>query len=390
VPEISARRDFARLLSEAEALQGTILPIDAPDQARVIVTVRNGMGTLPVVHLRDAVTGVVLDRAHDANSADAAVHADDALAQQAQQAGAQLAQRQPGFAALSLPRRILSIDTQMPPGRVMLEIPAQSLAGGIHVEVQQPSSGIVLAGAARENAYVNGDFAEVELNLADGGAPIAGARFVTVLEAPNGDRLAGPSVLAIAAGKYLARIPMSGSELKQIGVWTLHVKATGSSRGLDFERDVEAGFGYAPAHARMTAVATPRLSRAADGFIDEIAVDVAVESVLEDRLGVRATLVQVAADGSERPIAEAQTGQTVQPGGSTITLHFDAKDLAVAQVDGPFRLRDLSLGSYAFSTTQHRLGRGLDLVTPAFAAREIRFPEKLSPAVQELLNLGAL
>jgi hypothetical protein len=258
------------------------------------------------------------------------------------------------------------------------------------VEVQQPDSAIVLSGAQREPQYASGNVAKVELQLADGAAPITGARFTTTLELPNGQLVAGPSVSATAPGQYLAQVPMSGTDLKLIGAWHLHVKATGNSRGIEFERDLDAGFAYVPSHARMLSAATPRILRGSDGKIDEIVVDVAVESLALDRLGLRGTLVRVDADGNERPIAEAQTGQVAQAGPSVITLHFAAKDLVLAAMDGPYRLRDLSLVSYAYSTTQHRLGRGLELVTPAFAASELRVPETFSPAVQELLNLGAL
>jgi hypothetical protein len=384
IPEFSTQRDFARVLSQAETQAGMMLPIDTPSHARVIVTVRDGSVSLPSVHLREVATGAVLDQGRDVNATDLpAMHANDAQA-------TQLAAQQPAFAAaLALPRRILSIDAPMAPGRVMLEVP-NATPGGVLVEVQQPDSAIVLSGAQREPMYASGNVAEVELQLADGAAPITNARFTATLELPNGERIAGPSVSAIAPGQYLARVPMSGADLKLIGVWHLHVKAIGTSRGVEFERDLDAGFSYVPSHARMVSAATPRISRGSDGKIDEIAVDVAVESLALDRVGLRGTLVHVDADGTERPIAEAQTGQVVQTGQSVITLHFAAKDLVLAQLDGPYLLRDLSLVSYAYSTTQHRLGRGLELTTPAFAASELRLPDTFSPAVQEILNLGAL
>ena len=64
--------------------------------------------------------------------------------------------------------------------------------------------------------------------------------------------------------------------------------------------------------------------------------------------------------------------------------------MALAQVNGPFHLRDVALVSDAFGVTQHRIGRGLDLTTGAIAASEIRYPAQIPLAARELMANGEL
>jgi hypothetical protein len=59
-------------------------------------------------------------------------------------------------------------------------------------------------------------------------------------------------------------------------------------------------------------------------------------------------------------------------------------------VCGPFTLRVFALVSQGNSLTQHRLGRGLEIATPAIAANEIRFPKTLSLQAQDLVRNGDL
>ena len=165
-------------------------------------------------------------------------------------------------------------------------------------------------------------------------------------------------------------------------MWGIHVKATGTFQGVAFERDVETAFGLYPAHAEMTAIGVPAITRGADGLIDAVDVDVAIQSLADDRFSVRGTLTYTASDG-EHAIATAQTGKTVAAGASTITLHFTADSMALARIDGPFHLRDVALVSQAFGFTQHRLGRGLNLSTTPFKAAELRFPKVISLQAQD-------
>ena len=64
--------------------------------------------------------------------------------------------------------------------------------------------------------------------------------------------------------------------------------------------------------------------------------------------------------------------------------------MALAQVAGPFHVRDVALVSQAFGLTQHRIGLGLGLVTSAIAVNEIRYPRTLSLQAQDLQENGDL
>jgi hypothetical protein len=170
-----------------------------------------------------------------------------------------------------------------------------------------------------------------------------------------------------------------------VGVWSIHAKAAGTFGGVAFERDVETAFGFYAAHARMTAIGSPQVTRGADGLVDEVSVDVDVQTLEDDRFSVRGTLTYTGSDGQEHPLAEAQTGQTMAAGTGTITLHF-----SLARVSGPFHLRDTALVSQGYVVTQHRLGRGLDLATGPLAAKELRFPTVIPIQAQDLIDNGDL
>jgi hypothetical protein len=140
----------------------------------------------------------------------------------------------------------------------------------------------------------------------------------------------------------------------------------------------------------MTAIDRPVISRGSDGLIDEVSFDVHVETLLDDRFSVRGTLTFTGPDNAEHPLAAAQTGQVVNAGTGVITLHFTSDAMALAQVDGPFHVRDVALVSQAFGVTQHRIGLGLDLMTHAITASEIRYPAQIPLAAQDLIASGDL
>jgi hypothetical protein len=232
----------------------------------------------------------------------------------------------------------------------------------------------------------------MSFSLTDDKTPIDGARVSVWAELV--DHSAMPEVVFTSAGRgqYTASIPLTYTDAKYIGAWGLHLKATGTTaQGLAFERDVEAGFGYWPAHAQMSWVGTPQVVRGSDGLIDEVSVDVGVETLADDQLTARGLLTFTGPDGLEHSLASAQTGQVVtHEAGGTITLHFDAASMVYANVNGPFHVRDLALISQGTGTTQTRIGLGLNMLTDKMTPTQMRMPAQIPLHVQDLIANGDL
>lgn len=396
VIEPSIRHDYGRVVTAASG--PIVLPISTVDGTRVIVTSRDPRVSVDNVHLRDS-SGKVLDRGKDgSNTIRVQRHQEEAVApglgspKRGAIADATLKPglQETGFKPLMTPRRILSIDVPASPGPVTLTVPPELLKAGLELDIQEPGSPITLSGAPLGLNYGFGEVGQVEYTLLNGSTPISDATITGTVELPGGQRFDNVTFTSKGQGKYLAEVPLAGSDLQHIGIWHVRAKVTGTASGVAFERDIENGFGYAPAHSQILAVAQPEIIRGSDSVIDDIKFDVDIESIAADRLGVSAMLVYRDAAGVEHAVAQAETSANVTPGQSTITLHFQAKDVALANVDGPFYLRSLTLMSHAYATTQHHIGRALDLSTPTIAAKEIRYPALLSPAAEELIEMGEL
>jgi hypothetical protein len=406
-PPIS--RDFRRTINSTDPAALTF-PIDAPRGARVLVSGAAG-SHVATVHMHAVATGARLDLARDeatsvvnvrhvplAGGHPAKPAAGVVLPDAAKNAPVPVPQvtpskpieRERGVEPQRLPNRVLSFDMPTTPGLVQLDLPADVASAGVVIEVQQPNSTITFSAGVGQLNHGFGENAEVTCAVANGGAGIDDATVTAWIELPDHSRSPDLTFTAVGGGKYVAKVPLASADWKYIGVWGIHAKATGAVNGVAFERDVESGFGYYPAHAQMKAIGTPVITRGTDGLIDDVSVDVDVETLHADRFSLRGTLTYTGADGAEHALATAQTGQTLTGGSGTITLRFDAASLALAKVDGPFHLRDVALVSQGFVITQHRLGRGLDLVTVPITATSIRFPKTISIQAQDLIDNGDL
>ena len=273
---------------------------------------------------------------------------------------------------------------------MQLDVPAAVAAAGVLVEVDQPNTHISFTGRADELAYALDDDAFFAFTLSNDGAPIEGARVTLSTELPDHTRLPDLELRSVGQGQYAASMPMSFADPRYMGAWGLHLTATGSVNGVAFERTVEAGLGFWPAHAQMSWVGSPQVMRGKDGLVDEVSVDVGVDTLVDNQLSVHGLLTFSGPDGLEHTLASAQTGQVVTHEGGTVTLHFDAASIVFGQVNGPFHVRDLTLVSQGTATVQHRIGRGLDLLTDKIAVTEIRMPALIPPHVQEMIAAGDL
>ncbi len=350
-------------------------PIDNPLGARVLVRPLQRNMAITSVHMHSVDSGLRLDHGRDASDTHFS--------------GSGSTQREPSFAPLVL-TRTLSFDEPFKGGLVQLDVSPDLAAAGVIVEVQQPNTHISLRGQTDEVAYAFGDRATLSFSLADDGKPIDGASVTAWVELPDHSRDMNLTLRSTGGGTYSVEVPMSLSDAKYVGAWGIHVTAAGSSNGVAFEREVEAGLGYWPAHARMSWVGSPEVRRGGDGLVDGVSFDVGVETLDDDQFSVRGILTFTGSDGLEHPLASAQTGQVITRAGGTMTLSFEASSMAFAQANGPFHLRNLALISQSYGVTQHRIGRGLDLATPALAASEIRVPAQIPLHVQEMIAAGDL
>jgi hypothetical protein len=393
-------RDIHKLMKGTDR-SAFLLPVDAPVGARVIVRAVDPTVSLTTVHLVDAVTGAQLDMARDDGTM--GINVTHGTASQTPPAGAPQdgrqapvpqasgpIEREPGFEPLALQSRVLSFDVPTKPGLVRVQVPAAVAASGIIVELQQPNSHVTLSGVPDDLAHGYGDTAVVTCGLLSDTTAVDGATVTGWVELPGHAHGPDLTFTSSGGGQYVAKLPLNSADQSLIGAWGLHLTATGTANGVAFEREIESGFGFFPAHAQMTAFGSPVIARGADGLVDSVSFDVDVHTLVDDRFSVRGTLTYTDAAGAEHPLASAQTGQNISAGDGTITLRFDAPALALAKVNGPFALRDVALVSQGLGITEHRLGRGLDLATPAIASNEIRFPKVISFSAQDLIDNGDL
>jgi hypothetical protein len=379
-----------------------LIAIDNPIGARVIVHPLDPSLSLPTVHLVDVVTGARLDMARDETNDINVVHdthaqptSDPSVLRDGTGTPAPMAvggalRREPGFEPLLVNSRVLSVDRAFISGMVRVEVPPAMAASGISVEVQQPKSHITITAVTDQLNHAFGDTAEIHATLMNDNRPIVGGTVDGIVELPGHEKLPILQFTSEGNGSWVAHLPLSSADPKYIGVWGVKVHAAGSDNGIAFERDVETAMGYYPSHAHITALGQPVISRGGDHLIDAVSVDADIETLVDDRFSIRGTLTYTAADGTEHPLAEAQTGQLVHKGNGTITLTFDNAAIALAGVDGPFHLRDIRLVSQGFGLTQHRLGRALDLQTSAIHAAEIRYPKQIPLQAQDLIANGDL
>jgi hypothetical protein len=165
-------RDYWRTFTTSD-LGSLRFPVDNASGARVIVT---SLDHSPIrsLHMHSVETGLRLDHSRDATNT-AGVSRGSATA------------REPAFESLTESRQ-LSFDEPFTRGLVQLDIPADVVARGIHVEVQEPNTRITLSGAPDELTYTHGQTATLYFSIADGGVGVDGATFHASAELPNHTR----------------------------------------------------------------------------------------------------------------------------------------------------------------------------------------------------------
>ena len=288
----------------------------------------------------------------------------------------------------ALPNNSFSLEPKAATGGYAMKVGPLAAKNGVAVHVQMPQSKIDMALTPSTSQLYLGDDGNVGIKLTDDGAPITGASLEGNLVNPDGTKGASVTFKEVGSGNYQALVSSSLSIGSQQGIYNVFVRAKGLSNGAKFDRFGAAAMGFVVPTGKINTAAVPRVVTDAAGKISSIDVDVAIEAASTDRFEVSAVIAAPGPDGSERPVAEAQTAQVLSAGIHTITLHFAGGDLSFAKLEGPFVVRKLQLFSQGSFVMLHRIGYAFDLKLPEFKLAELAPPLAIRPAVQEMIDRG--
>jgi len=179
----------------------------------------------------------------------------------------------------------------------------------------------------------------------------------------------GPTARRVPAGAALALVDPDGqrsaSMRRSAGGWEITASARSGQPpgalheihavvetridGLEIRRNLTHAVAIAPALARLTGEARVTGDR-------ELSIVVPVETAVEGRFQVRATLYTGGADGDARPVTLAESAAVLAPGTGALALRFDTAGLT-----GPFELRDLMLFDQGRMLLLERRARALQI-----------------------------
>jgi len=275
-----------------------------------------------------------------------------------------------------------------PKGTYQVKLGPNASKGGLIVEARFPSSSIEMDLAPCAPTVLAGDKAMVSVDVLDGATGIADATIEAELVAPDHVTRIPAPVKVLGGGKFAVAVAEALTESSEPGQYTVYVRAKGSAGARKFDRFGMTGFSFAVPTARLATVSAPRSIVDGAGKITGFDVDVALEVASFDRYEVSAVLAHQDPDGTERPVALAQSAAGYDEGTHTLTLHFDAGHVRLTGYEGAFVLRSLALFSQGRNALYHRLGRGLELHTAAVKVPELAPLAKMTPAVQQMIADG--
>jgi len=258
---------------------------------------------------------------------------------------------------------------------------------GFAVEVRLPESAVELTMAPSADQILLGGEGTVRATLTNAGAP-QDATVEAHLVLPDGSKGGEVPLRAAGAGRWEADVNAVMGPDSPAGAYNVYVRATGTIDGQRFDRYGWTGFHFAVPTARVVAASSPTIVREG-GKITELQIPVELEVRSADRYELTGTLVHVSESGTVRPLARAQTGAGLATGDATITLTFDAGHVALAELDGQYELRHLTLYAQSQHATFSRELGGLGLKTESLNTDDMAEAE-LTPAMEVLLEEGML
>jgi hypothetical protein len=279
-----------------------------------------------------------------------------------------------------------------PVGNYTVQFKSGSPKTGLAIDARLSASNIVMSLAPSTLEHLLGNESTIDATLVEGGVPITGAHVVAQLvDGETGAPVAPMSFVEVGSGVYRATLQSVLTGSNRVSAYLADVTVDGTSpKGLAFLRHGRTGFHFGVPSARLNGVVAQRTLTDTSGMITAFEVDVALESVSLDRLEITGKLTTVGADGLERPVSIAQTGDAYDAGNHVVTLHFDAGQLRLTRAEGNFMIRNLSLYSLGTDTLFHRdLAAGNTGFAGIARTALKRLPE-LTPGQRQLVNEGAL
>ena len=219
-----------------------------------------------------------------------------------------------------------------------IELAVPTARGAWLVHVYEPNSKVVLNLGAERDSVTAGDALRVHAEFPAGVAPATVSGFVT---APDGH--SQPlDFTRDAAGRFTAEVIPDVVHAGRRGLWEVHAYAQATYPAVP--RDARSAFSVALPVARLDG----RVERSATAMrAKPLALRIGVEAIAASRYQVSAVLHGRAADGSQRPVAIAQSAAWLEAGSRFIELAFDASSLAAGGLGPPWELRDLRLVNQA-------------------------------------------
>lgn len=218
--------------------------------------------------------------------------------------------------------------------RVELTVPAARGAWLVHVF--EPNSKVILQLGASRDSIAAGEAMTVHAGFLPG---IEASAVSGLVSAPDGH--SQPLVFTRGDdGRFSARVVPDSAHAGARGLWEVHAYAQAAFPAVP--RDARSAFSVALPVARLDG----RVERIASRSIP-LALRIGIESVVASRYQLSAVLYGRAADGSQRPVAAAQSAAWLEAGAGSIDLEFDAASLSADGVASPWELRDVRLVNQA-------------------------------------------
>ncbi len=272
-------------------------------------------------------------------------------------------------------------------GTYVFKIGKAAAKNGVTIYVNMPASPIEMELVASKPSAEVGSGATVDVSLANEGLPVDGAALEGEMLRPD-STLTKVEVRSVAPGKYAVLVADALKETDRPGDYIIRVRARGEANGVKFDRFASLSVQWRVPTGKLLSASAPRTLLDPMGRVSGYEVDVDVQAATLDRFELSAALAVQMPDGTERAVVGAQTAETFGEGRHTVTLHFDASQAALGNIEGTLVLRNLTLFSQGWAAPLHRLGRALDVKLGVLQLAKLVAPAKLTPATEELMLGG--